>query len=93
MSSVEVHSRSCALIPKIDSHSVIQLLLQYLKETGLNESYQTLAKETRLSLPKTVITRVSTNIVSNKELLISSILNGKWDYVLEQVSAENLCVA
>lgn len=93
MSSVEVHSRSCGLITKIDSHSVIQLLLQYLKETGLNESYQTLAKETRLSLPKTVITRVSTNIVSNKELLISSILNGKWDYVLEQVAAESLCVA
>ena len=80
MSSVEVHSRSCGLITKIDSHSVIQLLLQYLKETGLNESYQTLAKETRLSLP-------------NKELLISSILNGKWDYVLEQVAAESLCVA
>ena len=60
--------------------------MQYLKETGLNESYQTLSKEARFVLFLFwVKSRVSTNIVSNKELLISSILNGKWDYVLEQV--------
>ena len=29
--------------------------------------------------------RVTTNIVSNQDLLISSIVSGKWDYVLEQV--------
>ena len=29
---------------------------------------------------------VSTNIISNKELFLSSIVSGKWDYVLQQVS-------
>ena len=28
---------------------------------------------------------VSTNIISNKELFLSSIVSGKWDYVLQQV--------
>ena len=32
-----------------------------------------------------VTSRVATNIVSNQDLLISSVISGKWDYVLEQV--------
>lgn len=35
---------------QIDSRGVIQLILQYLQENNLTESYNTLAKETRLGL-------------------------------------------
>ena len=35
---------------QIDSRGVIQLILQYLQENNLTESYNTLAKETRLDL-------------------------------------------
>ena len=35
---------------QIDSRGVIQLILQYLQENNLTESYNTLAKETRSGL-------------------------------------------
>ena len=37
-----------AITKQIDSRGVIQLVLQYLKENNLTESYNTLSKETRL---------------------------------------------
>ncbi|KAK8808010.1 hypothetical protein WA588_006495 [Blastocystis sp. NMH] len=64
----------------IDSRGVIQLILQYLQENNLTESYNTLAKETR----------VTTNLLSNKELFLSSVISGKWDYVLQQISTLTL---
>lgn len=31
------------------------------------------------------------NLLSNKELFLSSIISGKWDYVLQQVGEDGLC--
>ena len=56
-----------------------------MKENNLTESYQTLSKEAKLWILILIRNRVTTNIVSNQDLLISSIVSGKWDYVLEQV--------
>ena len=61
------------------------MILQYLKENNLTESYQTLSKEAKSWIGFLIRNRVTTNIVSNQDLLIASIVSGKWDYVLEQV--------
>ena len=31
------------------------------------------------------------NLLSNKELFLSSIISGKWDYVLQQVGVDGVC--
>lgn len=38
-----------------------------------------------------MIPSVTTNLLSNKELFLSSVISGKWDYVLQQVGADGEC--
>ena len=37
-----------------------------------------------------MIASVTTNLLSNKELFLSSVISGKWDYVLQQVGVDGL---
>jgi WD40 repeat-containing protein SMU1 len=61
---------------EIDSQDVIKLILQFLKEHGLENSFETLQKESQVSL----------NTVDNVDTLASNIKNGNWDFVLATVS-------
>ena len=62
---------------EIDSSDVIRLMLQFMKEHNLTESWKTLSSESGVCL----------NTVDNLELFVSDIHNGKWDSVLSQVNS------
>jgi hypothetical protein len=57
-------------------HSVIKLIIQFLRENNLNQSRCTLEKESNQSL----------NTVENKSKFIQDILDGRWDVILKQVN-------
>lgn len=56
--------------------SVIKIVLQFCKENSLNQTFQTLQSECRVSL----------NTVDSVETFVSDINSGRWDSVLPQVS-------
>jgi WD40 repeat-containing protein SMU1 len=61
---------------EVESGDVIRLVLQFLKEQGLMNSFDTLQKESQVSL----------NAVDNMETLSNNIKNGSWDHVLAAIS-------
>uniref|UniRef100_A0A7S0VM30 WD40 repeat-containing protein SMU1 n=1 Tax=Polytomella parva TaxID=51329 RepID=A0A7S0VM30_9CHLO len=61
---------------EIEATDVIKIILQFCKENGLTESFNTIQNECQVSL----------NTVDNIETFISNIHNGRWDTVLTQVS-------
>lgn len=65
---------------EVASQDVIRLMLQYLKEHGLDSSFQTLQSESRVAL----------NTVDNMDVFMSDILHGRWDSVLTQVDKLHL---
>eukprot|EP01084_Bolivina_argentea_P163938 285120_1 len=60
-----------------NNHSVIKIMLQFLKENNLHNTMKTLQQETNISL----------NVVDDLDKLLSDIHNGKWNTVLETVSS------
>ena len=62
---------------EVDSNDVIKIVLQFLKENNLHKSMVALQEETNVSL----------NVVDNLDKLLSDIINGKWNRVLETVSS------
>jgi WD40 repeat-containing protein SMU1 len=65
---------------EIESSDVIRLILQFLKENGLNTSFEALQRESQVTL----------NLVNNAEQLENSILNGRWEEVLVSISGLKL---
>ncbi|KAL6764858.1 WD40-repeat-containing domain protein [Haematococcus lacustris] len=61
---------------EIEAADVIRIILQFCKENGLNESFQTIQNECRVSL----------NTVDSLENFVSDIQQGRWDVVLPQVA-------
>lgn len=61
----------------INGKDVVRLVLQYLKETGLSRSARMLQEETGVKL----------NSIDNPDALAADIRAGRWDAVLEQVTA------
>jgi len=62
---------------EVDSQDVIKIILQFLKENNLHKSMQALQEETNVSL----------NVVDNLDQLLSDIMNGRWNRVLQIVSS------
>lgn len=67
---------SSGLIKEVDAGDVVRLMLQFLKEQRLTQSFQTLQEESGVFL----------NTVESLEGFRSDIKNGRWDTVLSQVS-------
>eukprot|EP01025_Chloroclados_australasicus_P007511 TRINITY_DN12428_c1_g1_i1.p1 TRINITY_DN12428_c1_g1~~TRINITY_DN12428_c1_g1_i1.p1 ORF type:complete len:545 (-),score=56.42 TRINITY_DN12428_c1_g1_i1:164-1696(-) len=61
---------------ELEATDVIKVILQFLKEQGLTESFNTLQNECQVSL----------NTVDSVEQLVSDVNNGRWDSVLPQVA-------
>jgi WD40 repeat-containing protein SMU1 len=68
---------------EIDSADVIKLILQFLKENNLSESWKVLSNESKIHM----------NTVDDIDLLISDIQNGKWDSVLTQIDTMQLPIS
>lgn len=60
---------------QIDSHDIICLILQFLQRNGLTGSYDALCQESGATL----------NVLPDKRTCITSIMEYKWDSVLEQL--------
>eukprot|EP01100_Stratorugosa_tubuloviscum_P013937 TRINITY_DN7189_c0_g1_i1.p1 TRINITY_DN7189_c0_g1~~TRINITY_DN7189_c0_g1_i1.p1 ORF type:complete len:522 (+),score=216.02 TRINITY_DN7189_c0_g1_i1:38-1567(+) len=60
---------------EVSSADLIRLILQFLKESGLQNSYQALQQESQVSL----------NTVDSIENFTTDILNGRWDSVLQVI--------
>jgi len=65
---------------EVESGDLIRLILQFCKENGLVNTFQTLQEESQISL----------NIVDNIDAFTNDILNGNWDQVLQQTSTLKL---
>ncbi|KYQ92071.1 WD40 repeat-containing protein [Tieghemostelium lacteum] len=65
---------------EIQSQDIIKIILQYLKENSLFQSFNTLQDETGLSL----------NTVTQYQLLLDNVKSGKWDIVLSQLTGLQL---
>lgn len=65
---------------EIDSQDTIRLILQFLKENNLSNSFRSLQSESQVSL----------NTVDSLENFVSDIHNGRWDSVLSHVSSLQL---
>jgi WD40 repeat-containing protein SMU1 len=65
---------------EIESQDVIRVVLQFLKEHNLNDSMQSLQRESGITL----------NTVDNIDHFANDIRNGKWDSVLNQTAALKL---
>lgn len=63
-----------------ESHDVIKLMLQFLRENNLTSSLHALQNESGISL----------NTVQNIDSFTADILAGRWDVVLSQVSTLQL---
>lgn len=61
---------------EIEATDVIKIILQFCKENGLLDSFNTIQNECQVSL----------NIVDSIETFVSDINNGRWDVVLPQVA-------
>ena len=61
---------------ELDTPDVIKLVLQFLKENNLNESWKALSKESHVCL----------NTTDNLDLFILDIQSGKWDSVINQLN-------
>lgn len=64
------------MLLEIEATDVIKIILQFCKENGLADSFNTIQNECKVSL----------NTVDSVENFVSDINNGKWDAVLPQVA-------
>lgn len=65
---------------QIEAQDVIKIVLQFCKENGLSQTYQTLQTECQVSL----------NTVDSIETFVADIQHGRWDAVLPQVASLKL---
>lgn len=65
---------------EIDSEDVVKLILQFLKESNLRDSWTALSNESHICM----------NTVDNIDLLVLDIQNGKWDSVMLQLNTMQL---
>ena len=67
---------------EVSSSDVVKLILQFLRENGLKETFQTLQDETQQTL----------NAVDNPAAFLSDIKNGRWEQVLPLITEMRLSV-
>eukprot|EP00741_Cyanophora_paradoxa_P005131 tig00000863_g4973.t1 len=65
---------------EVEAGDVIRLVLQFLKESGLKETFRSLQEESQVSL----------NVVDSIDNFMSDIQNGAWDSVLREVASLKL---
>jgi WD40 repeat-containing protein SMU1 len=65
---------------ELQHNDIIRLILQFLKESNLLSSYQTLQSESHISL----------NVLDSPSEFSKDVINGKWDSVLKQLTTLSL---
>ena len=60
----------------VKGDDLINLVLQFLKESNLNQTYRVLREETK----------IKTNFISNVEEFQENIISGRWQFVFKEVA-------